>query len=97
MRIDLDKVREDVTVNVTELLKSLRGHVNVLGTHHPEDDHERGRIAGWTEAHRYLEKLVVVFAGLDPEAVKAAGSKGLAALAEGDASGDGPEALAVGS
>ena len=53
---------EGPPVHVGKLLESLRGSLNVLGTN--ADEGERGR--GWREAVEYLQRIVRVFAGVDP-------------------------------
>lgn len=58
---------DSVIVGVKKVLESLRGHVNVLRTHNDDDVGERGRIRGWIEAHEYLERLVLTFAGVNPD------------------------------
>jgi hypothetical protein len=53
-------------VHVGKLLESLRGSLNVLRTADHETEFERGRSEGWREAVAYLERIVKVFAGLNP-------------------------------
>lgn len=66
---DITKL-DDVHVSVKKLLESLRGHVNVLKTHNPKNEADRRRIDDWIDVHEYLERLVLVFAGVNPDRVE---------------------------
>jgi hypothetical protein len=58
---------ENVTVNAKKLLESLRGQVNVLKTRSPDDEAHRAKLVAWIESRQYLERLVLILAGINPD------------------------------